>query len=325
MIRQKCAKVSLCLVAPLLISASTPSNAVLAATATSQSAAVSSAQVATRATSKYANLGMSTANTYLNVRKSASTSSAVVGKLYKGSVATIISISGKWAKVTSGDVQGYVHTDYLAIGSEAEALFDRYATKIAKVTCTSLRVRKTPSTSATILGSVKSGTTHTVLDESKGWIEITYNGQEGWMSKDYVDISYKFTYAVPVTSSSASTTVTGAKVATYAKKFVGNPYVYGGTSLTNGADCSGFVQSVYKNFNITIPRTTKTQVNVGTKVSTSKMQEGDLVFYATNGVVDHVGLYIGDNKIVHAANAKSGIKISSATYKPIYAVRRILD
>ena len=119
----------------------------------------------------------------------------------------------------------------------------------------------------------------------------------------------------------SSTGVSGQAVIDYACQFVGNPYVWGGTSLTNGADCSGFVQSVYAHFGISLPRTTYDMVNSGYAVSYEEAQPGDLILY---GDCSHVGLYMGDGNIVNALNSDKGICICSATYKNIYAVRRVL-
>ena len=121
-------------------------------------------------------------------------------------------------------------------------------------------------------------------------------------------------------SSSSSGSGSGSSVVDYATQFVGNPYVWGGTSLTNGADCSGFVQSVYQNFGVSLPRTSYEQQNAGTEVSYSDAQPGDLICYG-----GHVAIYMGDGKIVHASNAKDGIKISNdATYRTILSVRRLV-
>ncbi len=115
---------------------------------------------------------------------------------------------------------------------------------------------------------------------------------------------------------------TGSDIAGFATQFVGNPYVWGGTSLTNGADCSGFVQSVMANFGIYISRTAASQANGGTAVSMENIQAGDLVFYSSGGEIDHVGLYIGGGQIVHAANSNSGIIISNCYYNAPVSVRR---
>ena len=118
-------------------------------------------------------------------------------------------------------------------------------------------------------------------------------------------------------SSGASVSGGGASIASYALKFVGNPYVSGGTSLTNGADCSGFTWAVYQNFGISIPRQSDAQGHSGKSVSYADAQAGDIIYYG-----GHVGIYIGGGRIVHASTAKTGIKISSATYRSILSVRR---
>ena len=112
----------------------------------------------------------------------------------------------------------------------------------------------------------------------------------------------------------------GQSVADYAMNFIGNPYVFGGTSLTNGADCSGFVQSVYKNFGVTLPRSSTDQRSAGTGVSYTEAQPGDIICYA-----GHVGIYIGNNQIVHASSPTTGIKVGNATYRSILSVRRIFN
>ena len=120
--------------------------------------------------------------------------------------------------------------------------------------------------------------------------------------------------------SGSSGSGSGSSVVDYATQFVGNPYVWGGTSLTNGADCSGFVQSVYSNFGVSLPRTSYEQQNAGTEVSYSDAQPGDLICYG-----GHVAIYMGDGKIVHASNSRDGIKISNdATYRTILSVRRLV-
>lgn len=126
----------------------------------------------------------------------------------------------------------------------------------------------------------------------------------------------------PATEDTSSSSDLGQQIASYAVQFVGNPYVYGGTSLTNGADCSGFVQSVFANFGIGLSRTAASQASGGTSVSLDSLQAGDLLFYSSSGSVDHVALYIGGGQIVHAANSASGIIISNAYYSTPVAARR---
>ena len=126
----------------------------------------------------------------------------------------------------------------------------------------------------------------------------------------------------PATEDTSSSSDLGQQIASYAVQFVGNPYVYGGTSLTNGADCSGFVQSVFANFGIGLSRTAASQASGGTSVSLDSLQAGDLLFYSSSGSIDHVALYIGGGQIVHAANSASGIIISNAYYSTPVAARR---
>lgn len=126
--------------------------------------------------------------------------------------------------------------------------------------------------------------------------------------------------SAPKVTKSSGGTAAGRAVADYALQFVGNPYVYGGTSLTNGTDCSGFVQAVYRNFGYSLPRTSSEQRSVGVGVDYSEAQAGDIICYA-----GHVGIYIGNGQIVHASNAATGIKVSTATYRSIMAVRRVVQ
>lgn len=124
---------------------------------------------------------------------------------------------------------------------------------------------------------------------------------------------------------SGNYSATGSNIANFALKFVGNPYVWGGTSLTNGADCSGFVKSVYSNFGIGLNRTSRAQASNGTAVSLNALQPGDLVFYAPTGRISHVAVYIGGGKIVHASSPRTGIMVSSVSYSTPYCARRIVN
>lgn len=112
----------------------------------------------------------------------------------------------------------------------------------------------------------------------------------------------------------------GQQIVDYACQFLGNPYVPGGTSLTNGADCSGFTMSVFRQFGINLPRNSYAQSQVGTAVSYDQARAGDIIYYG-----GHVGIYMGDGRIVHASTQKTGIKISVATYRPIITIRRVIN
>lgn len=126
-------------------------------------------------------------------------------------------------------------------------------------------------------------------------------------------------YTGPSASKSSGGTAQGRAIADYGLQFVGNPYVYGGTSLTNGTDCSGFVQSVYRHFGYSLPRNSTEQRSAGREVSYSEAQPGDIICYA-----GHVAIYIGNGQIVHASTPTTGIKVGTATYRTILSVRRVL-
>ena len=110
----------------------------------------------------------------------------------------------------------------------------------------------------------------------------------------------------------------------FSKKFVGNPYVSGGTSLTNGADCSGFVQTIYKNFGYTLPRTTPEQAVVGIEVNLENIEIGDIISYGYDGIVTHSAIYIGEGKIIHASTPEMGIRIDNINIIPIVTIRRVI-
>ena len=315
--------------------------------------------------SEYEDLAVATVKDYVNVRKKASKDSKAVGKLYKNNVGTVIGKKGDWYKIKSGSVTGYVKGDYVAVGDEK--LAKKAGRRVALVTTETLKVRKKSSTKAKVITLVPEGDDLTVTDESKkGWVKVSVDEGEGYVSTEYVTLSTEYTYAESKaeeearlkkeeeerkaaeeaarqaesssssTSSSSSSSSSssdsgssvsdapsassnGTAVANYACQFVGNPYVYGGSSLTNGTDCSGFVMSVYAHFGVSLPHSSSALRSVGYGVSTSEMQPGDIVCYS-----GHVAIYVGNNTIVHASNARDGIKYTSpANYRTILAVRRI--
>ena len=189
-----------------------------------------------------------------------------------------------------------------------------------------LNVRLEANSSSSILTVLDKGTVVTVTGKKGNYRKIIVPSSEGASSLfDRTETAYVYSKYVtkgttlPV-SASTSGSSKGQQVVNYAKKFVGNPYRWGGTSLTKGADCSGFVQSVYKHFGKKLPRTSSSQRKAGTKVSSlKKAKAGDIICYS-----GHVAIYMGNNKIVHASTRKTGIKISNnAAYRKIVSIRRI--
>ena len=246
---------------------------------------------------------------------------------------------------------------------------------MATVNTETLKVRSDASLEASVIGLVPGGEELSVLDEENGFVKVSIEEGDGWVSEDYVVVATEYVTAESIeeekariaeeekaredakkaaqaaeermkakekakeeknteitdkTTSSESTasqqaTVSssgsglGQSVANYAVKFVGNPYVYGGTSLTNGADCSGFIWAVYRQYGYGLPRNSAAMRSAGREVSYEAAQAGDIVCYA-----GHVALYLGGGRIVHASTARTGIKYGYANYKPILTIRRIV-
>lgn len=176
------------------------------------------------------------------------------------------------------------------------------------------RLRTGKSKKAKVLKTLKVGTAVTVYGTSGSWRKVSVAGKTGYVPKQYVYVGTK------APSLTGSTYEKGQTVAEFAQRFVGNPYVWGGTDLNRGADCSGFIGSIYRSFGYKLPRSSSELRSAGRKVSYSQKQPGDIICY--NG---HVAMYIGNGKIVYASSRKTGIKISQrANYRSIVCVRRIV-
>lgn len=316
-------------------------------------------------TAEFNDVAIANVESYVNVRSAASEDSEPVGKLYTNCMASVEGVEGDWYKITSGNCTGYIKGEYLIVGDANVA--KQAGRRVATVNTETLKVRTAPSTDAEILGLVPNGEDLTVTDESiTGWVKVSIEEGEGYVSTDYVGLSTEYKYGETVEEEQARLAAEeaerqqaaaaaaaaaekekstkgkdkdkssskesgssksysspsgggGSSVAGYACQFVGNPYVYGGTSLTNGADCSGFVMSVYQAFGISLPHSSSALRSVGYGVSLDAIQPGDIVCYS-----GHVGIYAGNNTLLHASSPSTGIKYTSpVTYREILAIRRI--
>ena len=384
--------------------------------------------------SAYDNVAISHVSNYVNIRSEANTSSSIVGKIYNNCAATILATvdgeGGTWYQIKSGNVTGYIKSEYFITGADAERIAKDIGTVYVTVSADSLRLREQPSTDSAILTTLSKDAEYLEVKEEGDFIEIQVDESlSGYVHKDYVTQRVEFKQAVSVeeerqkaeedarirkeaedaiakvealkkeagqetasankdtpsstigmiaqnpnadngttkeqnsqgsqstqtgtsqntgnqdtgstagpggsgTSTGSSTGTSGSYQSTqngpgsavynsavrtaivaYAKQFLGNPYVYGGTSLTNGADCSGFTMRIFEHFGVTTGRTSRDQAANGKEISLDKIQPGDLLFYASGKTINHVALYIGDGKIIHASTSRTGIIISTAYYR----------
>lgn len=276
----------------------------------------------------YTNLGIADVDGNLNVREAATTEAKLVGKMPNNAGCEILGIEGDWTKIKSGEVEGYVKSEYLLSGDAALIRAAEVKQTIATVTTMTLYVREQPNTECTIITSMPMGEELEVIEVLDGWVKVNVDSDEGYVCADYVDISTELPKAMTMTEVRYGQGVSDVRVSLvqYATQFVGNPYVWGGTSLTRGADCSGFVLSVYANFGVSLPHSSRSQANCGTKISASEAKPGDLFFYGNGSGINHVAIYIGNGQVVHASSPRTGIKISGAYYRtPVKVVRIIND
>lgn len=281
----------------------------------------------------------------LNLRSTADPKGAVVNQFNQGDPMTVIGKEGDWYKVSYDETLGYVNKDFV------DFQYNIY------VKGNDINMRKGRTTESEVITTLDNAEVITVLNKFGDWYKVRYDGKVGYIK----DACTSFTEPAPIieapvvqstssnrrpsgntssssnrrpssnTSSSSNNSYSGGStvsggsgqaVVDYALNFVGNPYQYGGNSLTNGIDCSGFVKAVYAHFGVSLPRTSTSLRSVGKSVgSLSKAKPGDIICYS-----GHVAIYMGGNKIVHASNKRDGIKISNnAAYKSIITIRRIFN
>lgn len=270
-----------------------------------------------------------------------------LGKFYNEAVGTLVAEEGDWLLITSGSVTGYVKKQYCVAGEEAAELAKQVGTRVATVEAATLYVRTEADGASEVLCMVPEGEELLVLEETEGWAKVDVEEGQGWISTEYANVHSNYVTAESkeeeiariaretqerqkARAAAKKTTQKvdyevgegsemGKAVVEYALQFVGNPYVFGGTSLTDGIDCSGFVMKVYENFGVTLPHSSKADRTEGYAVeSLEDALPGDLICYS-----GHVALYMGNDQIVHASNSKTGIIVSKVNYRTILAIRRI--
>lgn len=309
-----------------------------------------------QAINQYDNLVIFKKSGYMNVRSTPENKGDdnVIGKLTSKAAGDIIETLDGWYKIKSGTVTGYIAADpeLIATGQEAKDLAMQNATQMAIITTDVLNVRVEPNTDSKIWTQIVKDERYPVVDQQDGWVQIDLgsvdaeDGSQDGDEKAYistrdnnVEVRYALNEAIKFTpakdsSSGASSDGSGSstkqsrrsQLVNYALQFVGNRYVWGGTSLTNGVDCSGFTMRVMEKFGVSLPHYSGSQAQMGKKVTSATMKPGDLIFYAgSNRKVNHVAIYIGNGRIVHAASRRSGIKTSTWNYRTPVAIRSMLD
>ena len=287
----------------------------------------------------YDHLGVSLASDYINVRSSPKEDGInnIVGKFPGYAGCNILGEEDGWYKIQSGPVTGYVRKDLIATGDTAQNLAVQHAQVMAIVNTESLNVRSEASTDSKAWTAVTSGQRYNVLNQLDGWVQLELDAgdddgedQGAFVSTrdNNVTVQYALQEAIeyyPAVEAANAAMAFRNKIVNFACQFVGNRYVWGGTSLTHGCDCSGFTQSVLKNFGISVPRVSRDQARSGSKVTSANMRPGDLIFYANrSGTINHVGMYIGNGQVVNAASTRSGIRIYRWNYRTPVAIRNVI-
>ena len=274
----------------------------------------------------YNNIGIANVDNHLNVRETPDESGKLVGKMSNNAACEVLGEEGDWIHIKSGKVEGYCHKDYLLTGVFARMRAEEIVTTVAEATSGGLRVRTEPNTDSEIITTMAEGEYLEVVEVTDGWIKVLLDDEEGYISAEYAQIKENLDTAITMTELLYGEGVSDVRVelCQYAKQFIGNPYVWGGTSLTKGADCSGFTLSVFKKYGISLPHYSVSQSQMGTKVSLNDAKAGDLVFYAKGNTVNHVAIYLGNGQVVHASSPRTGIKISNVGYRTIHSIRNII-
>ncbi|MCX7746737.1 MAG: C40 family peptidase [Clostridia bacterium] len=265
----------------------------------------------------------------LNIRKSPSTSGDVVTSFAKGIKVKILDSADGWYKVTCDNMTGWAKRDFISVtgssstGSSTKSSSTKSSTTSSSTTrkgslnTDGVNVRAKANLKAEVVASLEKGSTVSIVSYSDGWYKVkTSDGTIGWIFADFINVkstkvsrsvqvpSVKTTPSKSTKSTKIDTSTGGKDMISYSKKFLGVRYVYGGSS-PKGFDCSGFTQYVFRKYGISINRVAADQAKQGKKVKRSELKSGDLVFFDTNGghnYINHVGLYIGNGKFIHASS-----------------------
>lgn len=293
----------------------------------------------------FKDIGIANVDTNLLIRSGPGEDNKIIGKLPRHAGCEVVEEgSNGWTKISAETsmgtkLSGYVKSEYLITGAEATQLAREVGSYVATAKTDGLNVREKASTDSDRIDQIAKGEDLLVLDskvitddkEFKVWVKVqldsdTEEGSVAYVAKDFVSLSFKLPCALSMQEIQygAGVSQTRINLVNMAKDHLGEAYVWGGTSLGVGVDCSGFTQALYRKLGYSIPRTSRSQAVSGTKISSSDLKPGDLVFYGSSSYINHVAMYIGNGQVIHASNRRDGIKISNMYYRsPVKFVRYI--
>lgn len=275
----------------------------------------------------YTNLGVADVTGYVNIYTEPSTESFVFGRLFDCNACEILEEDGDFYKIKSGEVEGYVEKYNILTKKEANLKATEKVEEILVINSDNVDVYSDESMTNKV-NSLNNGAQVTFVEKIDNKYKIAIDNFEGYIyASDDITIKYQLPTAILLYTALEKTQL---ELVNCAIQYIGNPYVWGGTSLTNGTDCSGFTLSIYEKFGIQLNRRAKDQACQGQEVEYENMQPGDLVFYShSGGEIDHVAIYIGNGQIVHASNEapypRGGIKTSPVNYIKPVVIKRFLN
>lgn len=274
----------------------------------------------------YTNLGIAQVENHLNIREGTGEEYDLVGKLPVDAGCEILSDEGEWFQIRSGKVTGYVKGEFLLTGQDAANRANEVKSIVATSVTQTLNARVEPNTDCSIWTMIAEGEELQLLEDQGEWLKVDVDGDECYVAREFVELSEQLQKAMTMTEIRYGEGISDVRVdmVQYACQFVGNRYVWGGTSLTNGVDCSGFTMRIYEKYGISLPHSSRAQSGYGTKINSSEAKPGDLFFYGNGDGINHVAMYIGNGQVVHASSARTGIKISNAFYRSPICVTRLL-
>lgn len=261
----------------------------------------------------------------LNVRMEPSTSAFIMGKAFENSAVHIVEDLGEWYKIEEHGAYGYVSKKFIVTGEEARTLAMDNIRRRAVVNAAALNIRKGPSTHTNVLGRAVSQNSYAVKEEYEHWMKIQVSAdQEGFVHSDYVDIVMGLDTPI-ISEDYSNLSQTRRNLVNMAWSYMGGKYVWGGTELGVGVDCSGFTMRLYEAQGIRLLRVARAQATQGRAVTPEEMKPGDLVFYYMgNNFIRHVAMYAGNGKIIHAASEEKGIRMDNYDYVPYAFIRNII-